>query len=915
MQRRPKAATSPPVRRSDAADWGDEAAGAVRLASRTVGRVLSYILNILLTLLLIGAMTGAVVGLAFAIYVKNNITPDLTAFEGLNISQAKTTRTYYYNFTDRETRTGQPVELENMRMNSGTDRTWVKYADMPKYLIDAFTSIEDHRFWDHNGVDWIATAQATFWYFFSSGHHAGASTITQQLIKNVTDEDEITIQRKITEILRALELEKKYDKTEIIEMYLNYIFLSQHCDGVGAAAYKYFSKDVKDLSLLECAALAAIPKYPSKYDPIQHPENNLERRNTVLWTMLQYGKISQAEFDATYDKQLIINSPRVNTVSTSTSTVTTRYSWFQEVVIDEALELLSDYYGVESKVAWQLLRTGGYSIYTTLDPEVQNIVEKYYLDDANFPKANSVIQPQSAIAIVDPPTGDIVAVGGARGEKKGDRLFNYATAKRPPGSSIKPLTVYSPALQEGLITMASVFDDVPINFGEETIGAGGQTEYSRPDGWPSNYPEGYKGLTTILDGVTRSVNTISLQVLTRLGIETAFDYGANRYHLDLVESREITGGKYVTDKDLAPLGLGQLSYGVSVIEMAGAYATFINGGVFHEPHTILQIRDSNGDIIINNDTTGEVVLSEQNAFIMTMILQNVVKEGTAKRATIQSLVSCAGKTGTTQEDNDRWFCGFTPYYSAAVWFGYDMPKSLNEFTTNPSLKIWDDLMTQIHQAKVFSTGEKVKQFEMADGIVERTVCMDSGDLICNTCYADPRGNRAIKMYFTYATAPTEQCHTHVLVRYDTVNGGVATSDCPESECKYVGLLNITSRNFPFNITVQDAQYTWRQVPDGTRYTTNKDLPFYNCIMNGRYSGVSYSQRGYQYNRICPHYDPDRKAETEPPETSPPETSPPETSPPEAAAPQTEPAPAPAPAAPSDEPQMPTPADGGYYPEN
>ncbi|HHX54301.1 MAG TPA: hypothetical protein GX704_05255 [Clostridiales bacterium] len=906
-------------------DWGDEAAGALKLAGRAVGKIFSYIINILLTLLLIGVMTGAVVGGAFAIYVKNYINPDLEAFEYMANDQSKTTRIYYMDYTDRTNRIGRAVELEDERIYGSENRTWISYKDMPKNLINAFVSIEDHRFWDHHGVDWLRTIKATFNYFFGSGHDFGASTITQQLIKNVTQEDEVTIQRKVTEILRALELEKIKDKTEILELYLNTIYLSQHAYGVEAAAYTYFGKSAKDLTLIECAALAAIPKYPTKFDPVQNPEHNLDRRNTVLYCMEMYGCITQAELDATYDKQLVLNFQNATRARTVTTSGTRIFSWYEEAVLSDTIALLMKARGVNARSASTMIYNAGLSIYTVMDPDVQNILEKYYVNDDNFQKAASVIQPQSSMVVIDPYTGDVLGIVGARGVKKANRIQSFATdTKRPPGSSIKPLTVYSPALETGLITYASVFDDVPINFGLEKMGADGKIEYSRPDGWPSNYPAGYGGLTTVLNGITFSQNTISLQILTRLGVETAFDFGNNRYHLDLVESKEISGGRYVTDKDLAPLGLGQLSYGVTVKNMAAAFATFANGGIYNEPRTVIKIADSEGNTIVDNDPAGTVVLSEQNASIMTKLLQNVVENGTAKRLTLKSSVNCAGKTGTTQEDNDRWFCGFTPYYAGSVWFGYEMPKSLNEYKTNPSLKIWDDIMTELHQ-KVFNSGEHIKSFELADGVVARTVCMDSGKLITNTCYADPRGNRAMIGYFTNATAPTQSCTTHVMVRYDKVHGGIACPDCPESDCAYVGLLNVTSRDFPFQITVRDAQYTWREVPEGTRYSMSSQTPFYQTILDGRYSGISAADA--QYNRICPaHYDPDRKEETteevteevtEPPVEEdpggeiPPETvampeSPPETPPPDVEVPRPE------------EPVDPTPADpgdGAYWPEN
>ena len=430
-----------------------------RKAKGKAGKIFTYILNTLLTLLLIGFITGIIVVCAFAVYVNRNLDPEIDE-SLLNVGQSITTKLYYYDYEDREYRVGEPVELEDQRLYGAENNIWVSYTDIPKYLVDAFVSIEDHRFWDHHGVDWYRTAGAVVNFATSYTAQYGGSTITQQLIKNLTGEKEATIQRKVQEILRALNLEKKKDKTEILEMYLNIVFLSQNCHGVQSAAYTYFGKDVSDLSLIECAAIAGITNAPTKYDPVINPENNKERRDTILKRMLELGKISQEEFDSAYDKELELNFKGRAVTTSNTSN-----SWYTDAVIDDVIDALVKKYGFTTKYASDLVWTGGLQIYTLMDPEVQSALEEVYEDENSFPKANNAIQPQSAMVIIDPKTGDVLGMVGARGEKTQNRILNRATSTtRSPGSSIKPLSVYAPALEYGLLTYGSVFDDTPVMF-------------------------------------------------------------------------------------------------------------------------------------------------------------------------------------------------------------------------------------------------------------------------------------------------------------------------------------------------------------------------------------------------------------------------------------------------------------------
>lgn len=938
----------PDKRRKQQVDWGDELAHSLKLVGKIILRIFTYLFNILLTLLLIGLITGTIVGGALALYIKNYIDADITDFELIfRTDQSLTTTLYYMDWEDRTNRIGKMVQIEDVKLYSSQNRVYASYSDMPKYLIDAFIAIEDKRFESHDGVDWFTTMKATVSYFtggkLTGGYTGGGSTITQQLIKNVTKYDDVTIQRKITEIIRALKLEKAYTKPQILEMYLNTINLSHGCYGVAAAADTYFNKDVSELTLIECAAIAAITQNPSKWDPIYHPDNNKLRRNLVLREMYNQGKITQSEFEAAYDRDLVLYSGSKKEADTEVleeSSSTRRiYNWYEDAAISEARDLLIEKFGYSNDLASMLVYTGGLQIVLAVDPEIQTILENYYIEDSNFQAVDkSVIQPKSSFIVIDPETGDVLGLVGDRGTKTANRILNYATqTQRPPGSTIKPLSVYAPALEYGLITYGSAIDDTPANFGNETMGADGKIKYSRPDGYPNNYSKTYGGLTTIHYAIRHSLNTVAYKVLQKLSLSTSFDFVKNKLHIDsYIDSRELAGGTVISDMDYAALALGQMNYGLTLKEITAAYSIFANNGVYNKPKIVLKIIDRDGNVIVDNTGGSEIVISEQTASIMTKMLEEVVDYGTAARLSVKNMIDIAGKTGTTSQDHDRWFVGYSPYYLAGCWFGYEMPKSLELFSAgySPALQVWDNIMTILHQRivdKAVAKGESLKTFKLADGVVTAQYCKDSGKVPTAACLADPREESRIETgYFTVDTVPKEKCDVHVLVAYDTVSGGIATSNCPDSNVKYVGLLKLY-RSFPFKIFVTDAQFVYRDVPFGAPLTTSPgDAFFAASLPEGMYPGVSRGTA--QFNRLCTaHYHPgdnvigvqkkeEKPAETEPPDTNyedeegyidepwedlpddsdpatetrepdlpkPEETAPPETSPPETSPPETEP---------------------------
>lgn len=855
-------------RKSGNINWSDELAVSVRLVGKAILRFFGWVLSIVMTLCLIGVITGVIVGGAFLLYAKDNIDTSVDDFADLIKDKDLTTRVGYLDAD------GKYVDLPSESLSAGEKRSWVKYSDFNEYIADAFVVIEDKRFEQHKGVDWLSTIKVTIQYFTGQGMR-GASTITQQVIKNVTENDDVTIQRKAQEILKALNLEKKYDKTEILEMYLNSIYLSQGCYGVGAAAYTYFGKEVKDLTLIESAALACITQYPYYYDPIINPQHNAEKRNLVLKYMYDQGKITQEEFLSAYEKELVLKVSRDDDEDTSASV----HSWYTDAAQQEAVRLLRDKFGYSARIAEKALLTGGYTIVTALDPDIQAIVEDYY-ENAEWEKHdNSPIQPNSSCVIIDHSNGNVVALVGSRGRKTINLGLNYATqTRRPSGSSIKPISVYGPGIEANAVTWGTVLDDVPINFGTETIDPDtGEKVYSNNHGYPKNAPDRYLGLTTVHEGVRNSINTISWRSLERLGLDNSFDFLTNKLHLTtLIESQTMSNGLTFTDKAYAPLAMGEFTWGVVVKEMVAAYQIFANEGIFNDERIVLKILDNDGNVIVDNEKKSEVVISAQTATITTKLLQDVVATGTAYKITLKKNVDCAGKTGTSESNNDKWFIGYTPYYVCGVWFGYSMPRSLNKFNSVSSAPVlaWDAIMTKVMQKYVDAAkngGEPLKKFVDAPGLVQVEYCIDSGKLPTDACRNDLRkiteptkGNRIEKGWFKAGTEPTEYCDCHVMVEYDKVKKAVAMNGCPSENTIKVGMLNHL-RVLPFNIQIADAQYTWQQVPDDYSYEgLTSSQPFYiKLLPAGFYTG--YTKNGGYYNHACLTHI---KTEPDPPVTEP-----------------------------------------------
>ncbi len=865
-------------------NWFEELLYALGIIIRIIYTALAFVLDVIITLLLICAVTGIIVVTAFAVYINNNIDP--TFDDSLIITSAnQSSQLYYMDYEDRENRVGTAVVIDDQVLAGEEYSIWANYTELPDDLINAFIAVEDERFWSHGGVDWYRTVAAAANQILHIKETFGGSTITQQLVKNTYDDDDFTIQRKVREILRAINLESTHSKEEIITMYLNIISFSQNCIGVQSAAHTYFGKDVSELSLIECAALASIPKSPYKYDPIRNPEYNTERRRVVLDLMLKQGKITQSEHDEVYYQDLVLNSTE-STVSTGTT------SWYTDAVINDFVKDYSEKYGVSESVATIALYTGGFNIYTVMDPEIQDILEDAYLDDETFPKGGTGLKPQSSAIVIDPSTGDILGLVGGRGEKTQSRILNRATQSlRPCGSSIKPLSVYGPGIEAGVLNWGTVLDDVPVNFGT-------YEDVEDAKAWPRNSNNRYNGLTTVYDAVRNSTNTISVRALQLLGIDESFKFLKEKCHLDsLIEHYENSAGVVYSDKAAAPLALGQFSYGVTLREMTAAYQIFANKGVYNEARTYITVTDTDGNVVLSTDSPSEIVISEQTADIMTKLMEAVVDNGTAKSMKLKEKIDVAGKTGTTTANFDKWFIGYTPYYLCGVWFGYDLNQTLADFSTYSSVIIWDNVMTKIHE-KIFESvkagNEKLEQFEDATGVVKCTYCKDSGKLMTEACKLDPRGNRAQTGYFTVDTAPTESCDCHVIVNYDKKTEGVASQYCKAENIVQYGLIKVEDRSFPIDVKVTDAQYVYRELPKNVAPSGWWGVSFFaNMLKEDEFCGHSGVDK--PFNRFCyQHYDYDHSTgidtsqfgvgettSTPPPETTtkPPETEtdPPETS--------------------------------------
>ena len=691
-----------------------------------------------------------------------------------------------------------------------SNRLPVTLDQIPVDLQHAVVAIEDERFYEHNGIDVKGILRAGMKALTTGDFSEGASTITQQLLKNnvftnwtseSTQLERFT--RKIQEQYLAVQVEKKTDKDTILENYLNTINLGAGSYGVQAAARQYFDKDVWDLNLSECATLAGITQNPTKFNPIINPDSNRKRRKEVLQHMLDQNYITQDQYDEALADDVYSRIQAAQEKNSSTEN--TVYTYFEDELTDQIINDLMNIKGYTKKQATNLLYSGGLKVYTTQDSKIQNILDEEYADPSNYPdtvqyeldyaltvtdpdgnqvnyskemlqlyfqnedpdfdllfdspedgqtyvdkykasilangskvlaeRVNFAPQPQSSMSVIDQHTGYVKALIGGRGEKTASLTLNRATdTTRQPGSTFKIVSTYAPALNEKGMTLATTFEDEP---------------YEYPDGSPvNNATRSYNGTTTIRTAIQNSINVVAVKCLEKVTPELGLKYLDNFGFTTLAHGTEAdkdANGNIWSDANLAT-ALGGITRGVTNVELCASYAAIANGGNYIKPIYYTKILDHNGNVLIENTAAERSVIKESTAFLLTSAMEDVVKQGTGTACQLDNM-PVAGKTGTTEAYNDLWFVGYTPYYTCAVWSGYDNNEKLPDYARNFHKALWKKVMTRIHE------GLPSKEFEKPASVEKLSVCEETGLL--------PRaGCPVITEYFDVGTMPTEYCDQH-----------------------------------------------------------------------------------------------------------------------------------------------------------
>lgn len=691
-----------------------------------------------------------------------------------------------------------------------SNRLPVTLDQIPVDLQHAVVAIEDERFYEHNGIDVKGILRAGMKALTTGDFSEGASTITQQLLKNnvftnwtseSTQLERFT--RKIQEQYLAVQVEKKTDKDTILENYLNTINLGAGSYGVQAAARQYFDKDVWDLNLSECATLAGITQNPTKFNPIINPDSNRKRRKEVLQHMLDQNYITQDQYDEALADDVYSRIQAAQEKNSSTEN--TVYTYFEDELTDQIINDLMNIKGYTKKQATNLLYSGGLKVYTTQDSKIQNILDEEYADPSNYPdtvqyeldyaltvtdpdgnqvnyskemlqlyfqnenpdfdllfdspedgqtyvdkykasilangskvlaeRVNFAPQPQSSMSVIDQHTGYVKALIGGRGEKTASLTLNRATdTTRQPGSTFKIVSTYAPALNEKGMTLATTFEDEP---------------YEYPDGSPvNNATRSYNGTTTIRTAIQNSINVVAVKCLEKVTPELGLKYLDNFGFTTLAHGTEAdkdANGNVWSDANLAT-ALGGITRGVTNVELCASYAAIANSGNYIKPIYYTKILDHNGNVLIENTAAERSVIKESTAFLLTSAMEDVVKQGTGTACQLDNM-PVAGKTGTTEAYNDLWFVGYTPYYTCAVWSGYDNNEKLPDYARNFHKALWKKVMTRIHE------GLPSKEFEKPASVEKLSVCEETGLL--------PRaGCPVITEYFDVGTMPTEYCDQH-----------------------------------------------------------------------------------------------------------------------------------------------------------
>lgn len=696
------------------------------------GKKAKRIIWLIIKTLIFTAIAACIIGAGIVLGVLNDIINDTETLDTAKLKLLKLTTIIY----DKDGNEIDSLSEENRYM--------ISYEDMPKYLADAVISIEDERFETHSGIDIKRTGKAIIEFVINGGNSSfGGSTITQQLVKNITKDEDRAWQRKIREWYRAIILEKELEKSQILEAYLNTIYMGEGAYGVEAAAHTLFAKSAKEVNIAEAACLAAIIQSPESYNPYNGEENKkllIERQQTVLDKMLELGKITKEEYDEAYKFELVFKKGDKAASAKATT-------YFVDAVIDAVIEDLMETKNITEGVATKMLYSDGLKIYTTLDQNVQKAIDSAYTNNSWFPTKNGK-KMQSAMVVIENSTGYVVGIMGGTDyrEKTGTATFNRAThMTRQSGSSIKPLTVYGPAFERGISYPGMGVDDSYINV----------------NGWaPNNVDFSFSGYVSVRYAIAVSLNTTAVRTLQKVGVDYSYTFAKNLGLSSLTSA----------DKNLAALALGGFSDGVKVIDMAGAYTAIANDGVYVEPLFYTKVLDSEDNVLLQPEQEYKRVMKETTAYLLRDCLRSVVTSGSAAGFIgVKSSIPVVGKTGTTDNSIDKWFCGMTPYYTGVVWIGYDDNKA--SVGNTAQMYIWNSVMKNIHSSLPGKT------FKRPSGIVSAEVCTVSGLVATEACRKDERSGIVKTEIFASGTVPTDTCNIHVTANICSVSGKLETEYC------------------------------------------------------------------------------------------------------------------------------------------
>lgn len=698
--------------------------------------VLSSALKVLLTVLLVCFIAGVIVCFNVLIYLVGLASQP----SGIDLDARSLNQSSFVYVQNPETEKFEEYQI----LYGSENRKWVEFDEMPPHLFESIIAIEDKRFYDHNGVDWLRTGKAVLNLATSGDDSYGGSTITQQLIKNITQDDEASINRKVREIVKALKVEQEYTKDEILEAYLNVVNFGGSCQGVEAAANRYFDKSISDCTIAECAAIVGITQNPSAWDPFIYPENNQIRRELIIDEMHDQEKITDEEYEEAMAESANMQFADADAGNVDINSGDVQ-NWYQDQMVYDLAADLAELYNITEDAAIDKLYTEGYHIYSAMDIEAQKIIEE---EAVNIDKSSDP-ELQIAMSLVG-LDGRVIATAGSSEKKEANLLHDRALLTyRQPGSSIKPVVAYPYALERNLIHYSSLIPDEPLEEGwvydDGTKG---------PHNWYSTKHK--NGLMTV-DAIEWSSNCCAAQCIQMIGGSTvAYDHATTFLGFDHLNEDD----RY----SIASFSLGGMNGGVTAREMANAYTYVANGGLVYEPYTYYYVTDNRGNIILDNrDNVPVQAYSKDTATIMNRLLQYNVSHSqntSAGSAAVYGWEIC-GKTGTTNDDYDSWFCGVSPYASLAIWTGMDIPE-----------EIWDTSVATETFSKVmgrYLEDKEYKDYELSEGVVEAEYCTITGKLASSTCKTKETG------YYTEDNMPSK-CTSHAGFIEDATTTATGSAD-------------------------------------------------------------------------------------------------------------------------------------------